>query len=37
MRGLGMESPPPLIGFLFRKPATDEEAAKWHRVQALAG
>jgi NitT/TauT family transport system substrate-binding protein len=29
MRGLGMKSPPPLIGFLFRKPATDDEAVKW--------
>lgn len=29
MRGLGMQSPPPLIGFLFRKPATDDEAVLW--------
>ena len=29
MRGLGMQAPPPLIGFLFRKPATGEDTAKW--------
>ncbi len=29
MRGLGMDNPPPLIGFLFRKPATAAEQATW--------
>lgn len=29
MRGLGMATPPPLIGFLFRKPVSADQQAQW--------
>jgi NitT/TauT family transport system substrate-binding protein len=37
MRGLGISEPPPLIGFLFRKPVSDEQEAKYAAfIQSLS-